>query len=353
MKKVDPYKSDRPRVGIIGLGKMGILHAALVNINPEAELRAFYEPNKQLLNYLKNFCLKAHFFSDLDQMLEQTTLDTVFICTPNATHLPLALKFREKNLNIFVEMPLAESYNSAKKMIEMATRNGFVHAVGYHFSHKVVFQEAKRLIDNRVLKKILRFRASLYVSILSGKKKGWIFDKSQSGGGVVINTASHLLYLLYWLFGPVKSLLAKTSSKFMEVEDSASLILEFSSGIIGLVDVSWSRPGFPLPVSTIFIEGTQGTMEITNDSVRLYLYKETPEFKKKWTTIHRADLPATSKFYLGEEGFYEENSSFIQCCKGKQLPKVSWKEGLEVLRIVEAAYLSSQTKSLVKLDEVK
>lgn len=346
-------QTDRPKVGVIGLGRMGILHAALVNVNPEANLRALHEPDKQLLGLIQNFCPQTPLFSDLDKMLEKMQLDTVFICTPNVTHLPLALKCSEKNLNIFVEMPLAESLDSAKKMIKVAAEKNLINAVGYHFSQMAVFQEAKRLIDSHVLKKILRIRAFLYLSLTTGDKKGWIFDKSQSGGGIIINTASQLLYLLYWFFGPVKSVYAKTTSKFAGVEDSASLMLEFTSGIMGYADVSWSRPGYPFSAVSVIVEGTQGTMEITNDFIKLHLYKKTPQFKKGWTTVHKADLPASSRFYLAGEGYYEENSLFLQCCKEKKLPSVTWKDGMEVLRIVEALYLSNQTKRPIILDEVK
>ena len=167
-----------------------------------------------------------------------------------------------------------------------------------------------------------------------------------------MNIASHLLYLLFSYFGPVKSVFAETHRFYSEVDDSATAFLEFSQGARGTLDVSWSIPGYRLSYIDLIVEGENGTLELTNDYIKLYLFRAAKEFPKEWTTIHKIDFAPSSKFELGGEGFYEEDLDFINCCLQRKTPLVTWREGLEVQRIVEAIYRSADNKKVIDLGEI-
>jgi predicted dehydrogenase len=340
------------RVGIIGLGKMGILHTALVNVISEAELAALHDIDKKLSKYVKNSGLNVPFYSDLDKMLKENDLNAVFICTPTFTHFPIAEKCAEYKLAMFTEKPLAESYESAKKMVKLAENNNFTNLIGFPFLHVSLFKKAKKMLEETVLGEIFRVRSSIYISQVFGKKKGWFFDKRKSGGGVIIDIASHLLSLLYWYFGPIKNLFARVKSIYSNVEDSGSVIFEFTNGIIGTLDTSWSVPGYRLSYIEIFVEGSNGVMELTNDYIKINLYRDTKNYKKGWTTIHKIDLGSSSPFELGGEGYYDEDKHFIDCCLAEQKSFASWKFGLEIQKIVEAIYLSSEENNFVDLNKI-
>ena len=66
------------------------------------------------------------------------------------------------------------------------------------------------------------------------------------------------------------------------------------------------------PASEVVVEGDNGTMELTNDYMKLYLYKAHKNLSKEWTTIHKIDLPSSSRFEIGAEGLYEEDQDFIR-----------------------------------------
>ena len=117
------------RTGVIGLGKMGIFHSALINMIPQAELVAVNDQNQKLSKYVKNAGLDVVFYSDLDRMIEQAHLDAVFICTPPATHFPLAQHCVARNLDVFIEKPLAESYSSAQKMLDLLIADQEVYRI--------------------------------------------------------------------------------------------------------------------------------------------------------------------------------------------------------------------------------
>jgi myo-inositol 2-dehydrogenase/D-chiro-inositol 1-dehydrogenase len=332
------------KVGLIGFGKRGLLHASLVNLDPRAELRAVCDRNDQLLSIMKNFYPDTPLFFDLDEMLEQIDLDTVFICTPDDSHLTLAEKLIHRNLNVFVETPLADSYASSKKMVTLISGKASVYSLGYSFPFKVIFQRAKALLNEGIIDTARRFRASLY----------WTLSRPFLNlDGVIRNSISTLFYLINWLFGPVQGLYARSSRTSSGVKSGISLILDHSSGLMGLVDISWSRPAYPLPTIKISVEGTGGTLEISDDCLKLYLFRKKGRTEKGWTTIDASDLPSPARFFLCEQGYSEANSSFIESCVEKKRPVVVWEDGLDVMRLIEAARHSMDSNRVIFLNEVK
>ncbi len=335
---------EKQKVGIIGFGKSGILHASSVNMNPDAEWRAVCDADEQVRGIIRALYPNISVFSDVKEMLEKVTLDTVFICTPDHTHLPLATQLIGKGVNLFIENPLAESPAAARQMVSLASDKSRVFSVGFYSPFKAVLRKARNLFQSGILDTVKRYRASLQYTLprsLSSRER------------IVRIRASAFLYLIHWYFGPVKSLYAKAADRFTAAKCGASLILDHSSGLLGISDLSWDRPGYPLPAERITIEGTGGTLDISEDGLKLYLYKKKGEFARGWTSIHRADLPSSEQFFLCEEGHHEGTSLFLESCSGKRQAPPSWEDGLEVARLIEAADLAIDADREISLHEVE
>jgi myo-inositol 2-dehydrogenase/D-chiro-inositol 1-dehydrogenase len=335
---------EKIKVGIIGFGKTGILHASSVNMNPEAQWEAVCDSDERMRGFIKIFYPNIPVFSDANEMFQKVSLNTIFICTPSNTHLSLATRPVKENMNLFVENPLAESLASSKQMVELTSGKTNIFSVGYYSPFKVLFQKAKALLESGILDTAKRYRASLQYTLP---------QDFPSRERVITNRISDFLFLVYWLFGPVKSLYAKAADRFAAAKSGASLVLDHSSDLMGIVDLSWNRPGFPRPAVKISLEGTGGTLDISEDNLRLYLYKKRGDFHKGWTSIHRADLPSPSKFHLCEEGYYEGNRSFLESCASQKKPSIGWKDGLEIIKTIDAANLSIDTNREVSMQEVK
>jgi len=341
------------RVAVIGLGKLGILHTAVVNMIPDAELAAIADINSQLSKYVEQAGLKAPFFSETERMLAEIKPDAVVVCTPAFANLPVVEQCLTRDVDVFIEKPLAHTLAAAKKMVSLVSGRKVIHATGYLFAHMGLYKRAKRLIADGVLGRLYRVRSSVYTSEVFSKKKGWYYDPAKSGGGAVMNIAAHLLYVLYWYFGTAKSVFAQTKYIHSDVDDAATALLEFGDGLQGSMDVSWSVPGYRLPYTEIHVEGDNGTMELTNDAIKLYLYKAHREYPKEWTTIHKIDLPSTSRFEIGAEGLYEEDQDFVDRCLDRRPPAVTWNDGFEVQRMIEAIYCSAAQKKIVTMGEIQ
>ncbi len=344
--------NEKIRTGIIGLGKMGILHSALINMIPQADLVAVHDTNRKLSNYVKNSGMSVTFYSELEEMLDKEDLDAVFVCTPPFTHLSIARECVARKLGVFVEKPLAESCRSAMEMVYLVRSNDIVHATGYTLAHIPLYKKAKGMLTGGVLGRVHRFNISVYFSQVLSRKKGWFYDKSKSGGGVVIDIASHLIYLATWYFGLPRKIYARTLSFFSDVEDSGSILFDYENGLTGVLDANWSIPGYRLATIAIAVEGDNGFMEVTNDYIKLHLHRSAGDYGEGWTDIHKIDLGSTSHFDLGSEGFSDEDRHFIQCCLTGEKPPVSWQEGLDVQKIIEAVYRSSEKRRPVDLDTI-
>jgi predicted dehydrogenase len=346
----DPKKV---RVALIGFGKLGILHSAVVNMVPNAELVAIADVNKQLATYIQQAGLKAPFYSDVDKMVAEVQPEAAVICTPAFANLPVVRQCLVRDMDLFVEKPLAHTFAAAKTLLELASSRTIVHATGYLFAHMNLFKKAKSLLDDGVLGPLYRVRSAVYTSEVFSKKKGWYYDPEKSGGGAVMNIAAHLLYILYWYFGLPQSVFAQTKYIYSDVDDAGTAFLQYAGGMQATMDVSWSVPGYRLPYTEINIEADNGMMTLTNDAIKLYLYKANKGFPKEWTTIHKIDLGSTSRFEIGAEGLFEEGQDFVDCCLERRTPAVSWKDGFEVQRLIEAIYRSAARTSTVLLGEIQ
>jgi len=78
------------RCGVIGFGKMGMLHASLANAIEGSRLAAICEPNRTVRNWFGTLSSDVPAYQDYAEMLEAVTLDAVIICTPPASHIEIA-----------------------------------------------------------------------------------------------------------------------------------------------------------------------------------------------------------------------------------------------------------------------
>src|SRR5205823_3595671 len=95
------------RVAVAGFGKMGMLHAALLNVLPEVELCAVAEPHPLVRRFARRLLPRARFYADVGRVLEREVPDAVFVTAPTGLHAPLCEAVLQAGSALFVEKPLA------------------------------------------------------------------------------------------------------------------------------------------------------------------------------------------------------------------------------------------------------
>ena len=125
--------NDRLRIGIIGIGWYAALrHVPSFRDTGRAEIIAISRRNPDRLALAKQELNVAAAYTDWQQMLEQTALDAVVICTPNNLHAAPAIAALERGLHVLVEKPMTLTSQSAQAMIQAAQQAQRVLMVGYN-----------------------------------------------------------------------------------------------------------------------------------------------------------------------------------------------------------------------------
>jgi predicted dehydrogenase len=333
------------RAAIVGAGRMGMIHGHLLNVHPDTEVVGFVDRDTSLAAHLESQGLRAPLYPSLEALYARTTPEALFVCTPTHTHLAVVRECLARRAHLFVEKPLATTRADAEAIVRLVTEAGVVHATGYVYAHLPVVQAAHDLIAGGVLGELLRFTAHAYVSEVFSAKRGWFFQKELAGGGVVANMASHLLFILGWMFGPIQRVVATTRSHASTVDDSAQVLLTFAGGVTGLLDTSWSMPGTQMLDYGVTIDGRRGTLVLGRERIRLHLLEPVGEYDKGWNEIHASELPADTAFdvspHIGGEAFYRQLQTFVDACRTGTVPFCSLTEGLNTQRMIDAVYASA------------
>lgn len=333
------------RVGVIGAGRMGMVHGHLLQVYPDTELVGFVDPNTSLEGHLRSQGLRAPVFPDVGALFEQAAPEAVFVCTPTHTHLPVVRSCIARRPHLFVEKPLATTRADAEAILKHASEAGVVHASGYVYAHLPIVEKAKQLLAAGLLGELLRFTSHAYVSEVFGAKSGWFFQKQLSGGGVVANMGSHLLFILGWFFGKLRRVTASISSHATTVDDSAQALLVFESGVTGLFDTSWSMPGTQMLSYGLTVAGRRGTLVLERERILLHLLEAGAGFEAGWNEIHASELPADTAFdvspHIGGEAFYRQLRTFVLACRSGKQPFCSLIEACNTQRMIDAIYASA------------
>ncbi|HXV06289.1 MAG TPA: Gfo/Idh/MocA family oxidoreductase, partial [Solirubrobacterales bacterium] len=188
------------RVGIVGLGKMGLSHHALLNAHPEVEVAAVCDASSYVLGVLGKYT-GVKTYDDYDAMLAEAQLDAVVVATPSRSHVGMAKAAMERGLHVFCEKPLTLDPADSGLLAEVATERGLVTQVGYHNRFVAAFAELKRLIDAGALGAVTHVVAEAYGPVVLAPKGGTWRSRRSSGGGCLYDYAAHPIDLVQWYLG--------------------------------------------------------------------------------------------------------------------------------------------------------
>ncbi len=330
------------RVAVVGLGKMGIAHTAVLAMIPGCEVVGFADHHARLGKSVRGMGHRAPFFRSAARLIEKTRPDAVFICTQPDTHLPVARLALEAGCAVFVEKPLTHTLADAETLAKLATQARRPVACGYTLAYVPIFAAARHAVVAGALGAIRQVRSSMYLSQTFGPRRGWMYDVARSGGGVVANVSSHLLFLLDWCLGTPVEVRATWNKLYSPVEDELHGMMRLLSGAEVGFDSSWSVPGYPYSAVVIEIEGGNGRLLVSNDALELELASAHGPYPAGLTRLRDADLPQPARFDLNGEGYYLEDAAFLQWATGGAAPPITVGAALAVQRVMDALYASAR-----------
>jgi predicted dehydrogenase len=341
---------------VAGLGKMGIMHASMLGVVTGGRLAALVDRDAKLCQQVRSMGHDVPTFTDLAQCIDQIHPEGVIIATPQFTHRALVETCLKSNTPVFCEKPLAHTLADARAMAR-AARPEVPVAVGFMLAHNPLFERAGRMASEGKIGEIKSFKASCRLSQVFSPKQGWTFTLEWAGGGVLINSGCHLLFVLQRLFGRPKGLVVRGGGVHNEVEDTLAALIDYPSGVWGAVEVTWSVPGHEIQTHDIEITGSGGTIEVGNDWLRLWLSQAGKDEPAGWSQWRREELQPKAPFTLspdfcGDE-FFLEIQDFVESVRQGRRPKVGVEEALGVQETLDACYRSMPGGDYVALTPVE
>lgn len=329
--------SDYVSVSIIGLGKMGLLHAGIVNSLPYARVTSVCEKDV-LLSGVAAAVLpkKIGVFKNVGDMVREGKPDAIYVTTPINTHataIEEALKVKS-DLSIFAEKPLAHSYTAARMLCDLTRGLGGVNMVGFQRRYSPTFLRAKQLVADEKIGRLNFYRACCFSSDVLREGSSW--RSQRQSGGVLLDLASHMLDVLLWFFGePSLVTAAKKSIHSREVEDYVHALLTYDSGLIGHVDTCWSVRNYRLPTLSLEIYGEDGILNVTDDYVRLR--SDRGQASIEYRQMQEQPVP----FILAESEYTLEDLCFIEAVRERKMPTANFVEAAKVNWLIDQIIESS------------
>ena len=314
------------RAGIIGLGKMGISHCAILGAHPDVDLVAVCDTSS-LLNEVFKKHTRFEFFTDYKKMIDTMNLDCIVIASPTKYHADMVSYALNNNVNVFCEKPFALNAEEGKTLAKLAADLNLVNQVGYHNRFIGTFNEAKRLLDVNVLGELYHFLGESYGPVVLKEKVGtWRSEKGQ-GGGCLYDYASHTIDLINFILGkPVKVRGTQLKSIYSaDVEDAVYSSLTLQNGLTGQLSVNWSDDTYRKMSTQITVLGKKGKIIVDATELKIYLKEENKSFglEKGWTTRYITELTDLVNYNLRGEEYTAQIDHFIECIKTKNINNIS------------------------------
>ena len=308
------------RVALIGLGKMGLSHLAIIRTHPDAELVAVCDPTAYVLDVLtKHTGLKG--YADYRTLLDEEELDAIVIATPSRFHAEMVQAALERDIHVYCEKPFCLDVAEGRRLAQLAEAKGLVSQVGYHFRFVAAFQEMKRLIDAGVVGRIHHFRAEAYGPVvLRPNASTWRTSRIE-GGGCLYDYACHAIDLVHYLLGrPPDAVGGTVLNRVLsrDVEDEVYSTFFYADGKTGQLAANWSDESFRKMSVKVTVWGSNGRICADRQEVQVYLREiaqQAPELAPGWNVRYTTELTSPVWFYLRGEEYSAQIDHFIRSVK--------------------------------------
>lgn len=351
------------RIGIIGCGGIAAVHVKAYRAIKGVEVIACADISP---DRARDFAAKQELpraYDDYAKMLESEKLDAVSVCTPNYAHCDPTVKALEAGLHVMTEKPIAMNAREGARMLDAARRTGRLLTVGHHMRFQPAAQFLKRLILAGDLGHIYFGRSH---ALRRRGVPGWgeFHIKGKSGGGPLIDIGVHTLDLIIWLMGSPSPVtvsgcaVTKIGNRpdyynawgntyrrdEYDVEDFACGFVRFTGGITLILEASWAAH---LPVHESYAQlilGDRGGAQFrpfAKDEPPLEILSARDE---ALVDMRPGALPEA-------DAYAEEMKHWIACIRGEAEVLVKPEESLNVQRVIDAIYLSSDRGREVVIEE--
>lgn len=348
------------KVGIIGMGAIGAVHAEAYAANSAAaELTAICDVAAERLKSQGDRFNVANRFADYRQLLE-SDVDAVSVCVGNTLHKDVAIAALDAGKHVLLEKPMAMNAGQAKAIVVAAQKNGKILQIGMVRRQAGETQMARKCVADGLLGGIYHMRAVLIRNRGIPGLGGWFTTKSMSGGGPLIDIGVHYFDAamhVSGLWNPTKvsaacyDKLGKNMRAYkyigmwagppnykgtFDVEDYATGVVRFGKQATMSFEIAWAANA-----------EDSSFVEFIGDKGGLRLFDGKPLLLR---TEHNGGLADIQLRYQDPgNAFHLQIKKYLAACRGECPPAATGAEGLIAMKLIDAVYKSSATGREVEI----
>ncbi len=318
------------RVGVVGLGYWGPNLLRVISDLESTELAYVCDQDRDRLDRMARRYPAARASTDLDDLLGDESLDAVILATPVGTHAGLADACLRAGKHTFVEKPLAASSDEAGSLARVATERGLVLMCGHTFTYSPPVRAVKQLIDRGDL-------GDLYF-ISSSRVNLGLHQRDVS---VLWDLGPHDFSILrYWLGESPLTIAASGRDAVVQgIPDVAFLTLEYGSGVLGNIELSWLAPSKLRRTVLVGSEKMVVYEDGSPEPVRIFdhgvVYEDPETFGEYHLSYRTGDI--VSPRVEGSEPLSLEIQDFIEAARAGRPLTAQLDLALDVVEMIEAA----------------
>ncbi len=190
----------------------------------------------------KDYALRhnvAQWTNNAEDLINNPNVDAIYVATPPASHAEYAIKSMKAGKPVYVEKPMATTYQQCMDMVKISKETAVPLFVAYYRRTLPGFLKVKELLNEGAIGKVLyvniRLTRPALVSEMENNASFWRINSDLAGGGIFYDLASHQLDFLDFLFGPIVKAQGISANRggYYTVEDTVSASFKFENGILG------------------------------------------------------------------------------------------------------------------------
>jgi len=310
------------RIGLVGIGKMGISHLAIARSHPGLECVAVCDSQAFLLAGARSH-LHLDAYKSFDEMVASARLDGVVVSTPTSSHTRLARAALEHGLAVFVEKPLTLRAEESRALAQLAERRGLANQVGYHNRFVGTFRELRRLVQAGAIGRIHHVDGRAFGPVVTrpaGAGRTWRTKKAE-GGGCLHDYACHVIDLMNFVKGPPAEVVGSRTTRIhsAQVEDAVHAMFEYGDGATGMLETNWSDESYRKMTTSVTVYGTRGKVFADRQEIGLFLDSGSTfeKFESGWTVRYITELQEPVAYYLRGEEYSAQLDAFADALSGR------------------------------------
>jgi predicted dehydrogenase len=318
------------RVAAVGCGYWGPNVIRNLDAVPGFELCCVCDADADRLRPVAARYPSAQATTNLDDIFDSPAIDAVYLATPVSSHYQLTKRALESGKHVLVEKPLATTVDEAENLAELAAAKRLILMLGHTFVFSPPVRKVKELIDGGLI-------GPIYYVETTRVNLG-LFQKDVS---VLWDLGPHDVSILnYWL-GEVPTQVSARARSYLgdALEDVAFMTLEFPSGILAQIQISWLAPS---KLRRTSIVGRQRMIVYDDlepvEKVKVYdrgVDRQPASFGEFQLTYRSGDI--LSPRLDTTEPLYIECAHFLECIQTGREPDSSPRTGVDVVRVIQAA----------------